>query len=69
MRSGIPLTDADRLPWLRLLADIIDQRVRCGQRLVLACSALKQAYRDVLSQGHPNAIAFVRRALLVGVYH
>ena len=43
MAAGIPLTDADRWPWLRAIAAAID-----GSRSVVACSALKRAYRDVL---------------------
>jgi len=48
MRAGEPLTDADRAPWLaRIAAKIDDWRARdvCG---VVACSALKRSYRDVL---------------------
>ncbi|MGV8996166.1 MAG: gluconokinase [Parvibaculaceae bacterium] len=48
MRDGLPLTDADRLPWLQKLAGIIaDWRAR-GSSGVLACSALKRSYRDIL---------------------
>lgn len=50
MRAGTPLTDADRLPWLELLNAKLKQK---GDA-VLACSALKQAYRDVLSRGIPD---------------
>src|SRR6202035_775604 len=48
MRSGTPLTDADRLPWLRKIAEEIDgwrARRECG---VLTCSALKRAYRNII---------------------
>ena len=47
MRSGIPLTDADRWPWLKILANELSAR---PAGCVLACSALKQAYRDILDQ-------------------
>ena len=51
MKSGIPLDDNDRWPWLdRLNAMLIDAERR-GRNLVLACSALKQAYRDRLTRG------------------
>jgi carbohydrate kinase (thermoresistant glucokinase family) len=48
MRTGIPLTDADRMPWLRKIAADIDgwrARCECG---VLTCSALKRSYRDII---------------------
>ena len=51
MAAGIPLTDADRQGWLRLLSERIGQARAQGQGLVVACSALKRAYRDVLRQG------------------
>jgi gluconokinase len=50
MAAGIPLTDADRWPWLRALADRIRADDRSGSS-VLACSALKRAYRDLLRTG------------------
>jgi gluconokinase len=51
MTAGLPLDDADREPWLRALADRIRQADRAGQGLVVACSALKRAYRDELRTG------------------
>ena len=48
MHGGTPLTDADRAPWLRTMAAWIDATRAAGCRGVLACSALKRAYRDVL---------------------
>ena len=48
MRLGIPLTDEDRQPWLLGLADMIAQHRARGEPLVLACSGLKQRYRDLL---------------------
>jgi gluconokinase len=51
MRAGHPLTDDDRWPWLQAIADEIDRTCRAGQRAVIACSALKRAYRDVLVHG------------------
>jgi gluconokinase len=55
MRAGIPLTDADRWPWLRSIAAWMDERIAGGESAVLACSALKRAYRDVLLGGRPQA--------------
>jgi gluconokinase len=48
MHQGIPLTDEDRWPWLRAIADWIDEVRRSGGHAVLACSALKRRYRDFL---------------------
>ncbi|GAA4519999.1 MULTISPECIES: gluconokinase [Nonomuraea] len=54
MRAGVPLDDADRWPWLRDLASWMADRHAEGVSTVLACSALKRAYRDVLRQGPPD---------------
>jgi gluconokinase len=48
MHSGQPLTDDDRWPWLEAVAAWIDDTRRAGRHGVIACSALKRAYRDVL---------------------
>ncbi len=48
MKSGIPLTDLDRYPWLQLLSEKIEQWNTDGSA-VLACSALKEEYRTILS--------------------
>ncbi|HWG01530.1 MAG TPA: gluconokinase [Trebonia sp.] len=53
MRAGIPLTDEDRLPWLRAIADWMDSRVAEGVSAVVTCSALKRSYRDLLCSGGP----------------
>jgi gluconokinase len=45
MRSGIPLDDADRAPWLEALRTLILDWIAAGKNGVLACSALKRAYR------------------------
>ncbi len=50
MRAGIPLTDADRAPWLAKLAELIGAHRDQGG-VVLACSALKEAYRRILAGG------------------
>ena len=54
MRAGIPLDDAARWPWLRDLAAWMAARHAEGVSTVLACSALKRSYRDVLRQGPPQ---------------
>eukprot|EP00879_Flechtneria_rotunda_P026544 GHRR01028312.1.p1 GENE.GHRR01028312.1~~GHRR01028312.1.p1 ORF type:complete len:252 (+),score=95.72 GHRR01028312.1:817-1572(+) len=48
MHAGIPLTDEDRWPWLQRLADALAKHVQEHSRAVLACSALKPAYRQIL---------------------
>ena len=48
MRAGTPLEDADRGPWLAAIAADIDRWRASGQGMVVACSALKRRYRDVL---------------------
>lgn len=56
MTRGIPLTDADRAPWLASMRDWLLAR-QAGPGTVLACSALKAAYRDVLAEA--GGVAFV----------
>ena len=51
MRSGVALSDKDRWPWLERLNGLLLDRERQGKSLVLACSALKQVYRDHLARG------------------
>jgi gluconokinase len=48
MHHGEPLTDEDRWPWLHAIADWIDATRQAGNHGVVACSALKRAYRDIL---------------------
>ena len=48
MRRGVPLTDEDRQPWLEHLRELIKRAMAAGENAVLACSALKRAYRDRL---------------------
>src|ERR1700678_140321 len=48
MRAGIPLTDADRTPWLGAIHDAIQKWLASGEDVVLACSALKASYREIL---------------------
>lgn len=53
MSRGIPLTDEDRWPWLRAIAAVIAGWIAQGQSGVVACSALKRAYRQILIDGNP----------------
>jgi gluconokinase len=48
MRGGVPLDDADRRPWLEALRDLIRGCLERGESAVLACSALKESYRQFL---------------------
>jgi gluconokinase len=59
MAAGIPLTDDDRRPWLDALARLLAERHRRGVATVLACSALRRAYRDVLRAAVPPDETFV----------
>ena len=54
MHHGIPLTDADRAPWLASVRAWIDARVAAGEHGLITCSALKRAYRTGLVGGRPN---------------
>jgi gluconokinase len=54
MSAGHALTDEDRWPWLQAIADEIDRICTAGQHAVIACSALKRAYRDVLIHGRTD---------------
>jgi gluconokinase len=54
MRSGIALTDEDRWPWLDRLNGLLREKDSNGESVLLACSALKQKYRDRLAAGCSN---------------
>jgi len=54
MSAGHPLTDEDRWPWLRAIADEIDRVCKQQGQLVIGCSALKRAYRDILVHGRDD---------------
>jgi gluconokinase len=55
MAAGIPLTDEDRWPWLHAIVAWMDERAAAGESAVVACSALRRAYRDVLLSGSARA--------------
>lgn len=54
MHQGIPLTDEDRWPWLEAIAAFIDETRAAGKHAVIACSALKRAYRDIIVGRRPD---------------
>ena len=60
IRSGRPLTDEDRWPWLDRLREQIEQLLSAGENAVLACSALKRAYRDRLRVSDEVKFVFLR---------
>jgi gluconokinase len=60
MKHGIPLTDGDRAPWLANIHSRLEQLAAENRDGVLACSALKQSYRDALSAGLDFRIAYLR---------
>jgi gluconokinase len=61
MSAGHPLTDEDRWPWLQAIAGEIDRVCKAGQHVVIACSALKRAYRDILVDGrHDVRIVYLK---------
>jgi len=54
MSAGQPLTDEDRWPWLRAIADEIERICAAAEHVVIASSALKRAYRDILVHGRSD---------------
>jgi gluconokinase len=60
MRSGHPLTDKDRWPWLEQLRQQIERSLSAGENAVLACSALKRSYRDHLRISDEVNFVFLR---------
>jgi gluconokinase len=60
MAAGIPLTDADRWPWLKVLHERLLEHRQKGENAILACSALTEQYREVLAGGlAENEMRFV----------
>jgi gluconokinase len=60
MSQGIPLTDEDRMPWLLALHQELAESNQAGNSVVLACSALKQKYRDLLSDRLPVCWVYLK---------
>lgn len=60
IRQGIPLTDEDREPWLDQLRAAIVQWIAAGKNVVLACSALKRAYRSKLCVGPQVQLVYLK---------
>ena len=62
MQKGLPLTDADRAPWLAALRTLVSNWSATGENAVLACSALKRTYRDQLRVGPEVCLVYLRVA-------
>lgn len=60
MRAGIPLDDDDRAPWLLALSDLISEHLEARRPLVLACSALKESYREQLQISDAVKIIYLK---------
>jgi gluconokinase len=60
MHRGIPLTDADRIPWLTAIHEELLGRDANGESAVLACSALRQSYRELLRANLQVSIVYLR---------
>ena len=76
MSMGIPLTDTDRWPWLRAIGQWMDERAQASESALITCSALRRAYRNVLSEGREVQFieldvseAELRRRLLTRTNH
>jgi gluconokinase len=60
MHAGLPLTDEDRQPWLDSLREVIEKSLATGDAAVLACSALKRAYRSYLRGSNDVKFVYLR---------
>ena len=60
MKQGIPLSDADRVPWLTAIHKELTRQDAAGKGCVLGCSALKQSYRDTLSAGLDTRVVYLK---------
>lgn len=63
MAAGIPLTDEDRAPWLATLRHLIESWLAANQNAVLACSALREIYREQLFVSPEVRLVYLRGAL------
>jgi gluconokinase len=60
MHRGIPLTDEDRIPWLEAMHDKLAQSAAESHNIVLACSALKRSYRELLLRGLDACVVYLK---------
>jgi gluconokinase len=59
MKAGVPLTDDDRWPWLEAISTYIREAHSTGRHVIVACSALRRIYRDVLVGDRGSAVRLV----------
>ena len=64
MGAGVPLTDTDREPWLRRIAELIASEAAARRHVIIGCSALKRSYRDLLR----STVATTRFVHLAGSF-
>lgn len=62
MSRGVPLDDDDRKDWLDALHQLIRRNLDVGQPAIIACSALKDKYRDFLREGHEGVVVVYLKA-------
>src|SRR5262249_42914162 len=60
MKQGIPLNDTDRIPWLAAIHDRLVSETTAGKNCVLACSALKDSYRQTIDAGLPVTTVYLK---------
>src|ERR1700685_3227919 len=60
MHRGIPLTDADRMPWLASMHDYLAEENAEKRSVVIGCQALKQSYRAILSDGLSIQLVYLK---------
>jgi gluconokinase len=60
MHNGIPLTDADRIPWLKSIHEELLRQHKQSKNAVLACSALKENYRQMLAADLPLKVIYLK---------
>ena len=59
MKSGVPLDDNDRIPWLLKIREFALEKINNNQNFILSCSALKKKYRDLLRFENSNGKLFI----------
>ncbi len=60
MKQGIPLTDADRVPWLAAIHTELERQSAAAKNCVFGCSALKQSYRETIGAGLDMKIVYLK---------
>lgn len=63
LRRGVPLTDGDRMPWLKAIREMIRNKVNQRENAVIACSALKKSYRRMLQISSEVKFVYLRASI------